>query len=305
MERRGLDADRPRGVGGHPWQMCGASLSRLPAAARPLDLRPVDHLCVRLGEGGSRANAQVRADAQGAGEQQERIVLLLHRVVRQAIDLLEDARQCQLDRAEREGEVVPGDLDIRPCRIVADALRDAQAGVLLVLRAAREEDGEAVEERDRQRARLLDAWQQFAADAGRPRSAHHRGVLPVRTRIGRSVSRPRGPSACGSASRLRKLSTVGALEGVAELVRRLIFEMMRLVHDQMLVGRQDTAVRRHIGEQERVVDDHDVRVLRRPPRPLHEALPALLEDARRRAAIRPRIDAVPCLQRRPAAAPRL
>ncbi len=49
------------------------------------------------------------------------------------------------------------------------------------------------------------------------------------------------------------------MEGEAR--RRLVLEVVRLVDDQVVVGRQDVAAGRHVGEQQGVVDDEDVRGL--------------------------------------------
>ncbi len=74
------------------------------------------------------------------------------------------------------------------------------------------------------------------------------------------------------------------IDGVAKLGRRLILQVMRLVDDQVLVLRQDTAAGHYVGQEQRVIDDHQVSVLGRTARPIEEALVALLEQAARRDA---------------------
>ena len=77
------------------------------------------------------------------------------------------------------------------------------------------------------------------------------------------------------------------LHGVAihretELLRRRVFQVMRLVHDEVLIFRQRAIVHGNVGQQQRVIDDDDVRRFGGLARAIKETLAAL----KRRAAFR-------------------
>ena len=73
-----------------------------------------------------------------------------------------------------------------------------------------------------------------------------------------------------------------SLNVTRELRGRLIFQMVRFVDDERVIVRQNAIARRRVGQEQRVVDDHEVRALGGPTGAKEEALPSLVEDARTR-----------------------
>ena len=64
---------------------------------------------------------------------------------------------------------------------------------------------------------------------------------------------------------------VGVRRLEAELLRRLFFEVVRFVDDEVMVLRQDVAADRDVGQEQRMVHDDDVGGLGALSRPLEEA----------------------------------
>ena len=79
-----------------------------------------------------------------------------------------------------------------------------------------------------------------------------------------------------------KLGEIALAQRDGELRRRLILQMVRFVDDQRVIVRQNAVARRRIGQQQRVVHDHEMRALGGATRSKEETLAALVEDARAR-----------------------
>ena len=82
----------------------------------------------------------------------------------------------------------------------------------------------------------------------------------------------------------------------AQLLRRLVLQMVGLVHDQHVGVWQHTAAAGHVGQQQRMIRDHHVALLSRPSCPREEAhADAVVRAPQRGARLGHRAQALPRL----------
>ncbi len=253
--------------------LTGAGIERKPVY--PLRGRGRDRL--------DQAIVQLMADADEQIELGDQVILTRELVAGEVAEPGQRPAQRAKQAAQLDRDVLRRLLDQIPGRIVPHGGRQphlALVAPLVDLVALRE-----VAELGEQSLDLLDPplhrWQkpldpgvQILGQVTRPAGGHVGQRLPElaehSAESAQAIEREAAPE---------EITHLLLGEAEAELGCGLVLQVVRLIDDQVAVRRQDAVVGQHVGEQERVVDDDDVRGFGLRPCPEEEALVAAMEDA--------------------------